>query len=71
MLATRKLPFKVVAIDPVDSRREKMKAVYAAIDEEGKGSGEFVVLSIEEAKSRIETWTHGVGCTAILEASRT
>ena len=69
MLATRKLPFRVVAIDPTESRREKMKAIYGVIDEAGKGSGEFVVTSIEEAKTTVNEWTNGVGCSAVLEAS--
>ncbi|KAF8158264.1 chaperonin 10-like protein [Crassisporium funariophilum] len=65
--ATRQLPFRIVAIDPVDARREKMKAVYAAIDEGGRGKGDFAVLSIEEAKVKVKEWTKGVGCTAVLE----
>jgi hypothetical protein len=60
-------PFRIVAIDPLEARREKMKAIYAAIDEGGKGTGEFVVLSIEEAKKKVEEWTAGIGCTAVLE----
>ena len=66
-LATRQLPFRIVAIDLLEARREKMKAVYAAIDEGGKGMGEFVVLSIEEAKGKVKEWTQGIGCTAVLE----
>lgn len=66
-LATRQLPFRIVAIDPLEARREKMKAVYAAIDEGGKGMGEFAVLSIEEAKEKVKEWTEGIGCTAVLE----
>jgi hypothetical protein len=69
MLATRKLPFRVVAIDPAQPRREKMKIIYAAIDASGKGGGEFVVASIEEAKAAVSMWTKGVGCTAVLEVS--
>lgn len=67
VLATRQLPFRVVAIDPLESRREKMKAVYAAIDAPGKGSGQFVVHNIDDAKSLVKDWTGGVGCTAVLE----
>lgn len=67
--ATRQLPFRIIAIDPVESRREKMKAVYAAIDASGKGTGEFIVQSIEEAKLTIQKLTSGVGCTAVLEVS--
>ncbi|KAF9454808.1 alcohol dehydrogenase [Macrolepiota fuliginosa MF-IS2] len=67
VLATRKIPFQLVAIDPVESRREKMKAVYNTIDVEGKGTGDFAVLAIDEAKAKIGEWTAGVGATAVLE----
>jgi threonine dehydrogenase-like Zn-dependent dehydrogenase len=66
-LATSRQPFRIVAVDPLEARREKMKAIYAAIDEGGKGTGEFVVLSIEEAKKKVKEWTAGIGCTAVLE----
>jgi hypothetical protein len=65
--STRQVPFRIVAVDRHESRREKMKAIYAAIDEGGKGAGEFVVLSIEEAKEKVKEWTAGIGCTAVLE----
>ena len=67
LATTRQVPFRIVAIDPLEARREKMKAIYAAIGEEGKGTGEFVVLSIEEAKEKVKEWTAGIGCTAVLE----
>lgn len=69
VLATQNVPFQIVAIDPLEARREKMKAVYSAIDREGRGSGEFVVQSMEEAKATVEKWTAGIGCTAILEVN--
>lgn len=62
------LHYKIVAIDLLEARREKMKALYDKIGENGKGSkGEFVVQSPEEAKKTIETWTAGLGCNAVLE----
>ena len=67
VLSTRQLPYKIVAMDLVESRREKMKAVYAAIGANGKGNGEFVVCSVEEAKIQVKEWTNGIGCTAVLE----
>ncbi|KAG5639203.1 hypothetical protein H0H81_005682 [Sphagnurus paluster] len=66
-LATRQIPFRIVAIDLLESRRDKMKAVYSAIDAAGKGSGEFQVLSGEDAKALVDKWTGGIGCNAILE----
>ncbi|KAF8967064.1 alcohol dehydrogenase [Flammula alnicola] len=67
VLATRKLPYRIVAIDLNEARREKMKAVYAAIGESGKGNGDFIVLSIDEATAKVKDWTSGTGCTAVLE----
>ncbi|KIK03332.1 hypothetical protein K443DRAFT_654096 [Laccaria amethystina LaAM-08-1] len=66
-LAIRQVPFRIVGIDPVEARREKMKAVYTTIVQAGEGTGEFVVLSIEEAREKVEDWTGGVGCTTVLE----
>ena len=67
LATTPQVSFRIVAVDPLEARREKMKAIYAAIDEGGKGLGEFVVLSIEEAKEKVKEWTAGIGCTAVLE----
>ncbi|KAF8630891.1 hypothetical protein AX17_005249 [Amanita inopinata Kibby_2008] len=67
MLATRNQPYRIVAIDLLESRREKMRAVYAAIDEKGKGSGDFVVCSADEAKATVKEWTQDAGCTAVIE----
>ena len=67
VLATRKLPFRIVAVDPIESRREKMKVVYSAIGASGRGSGAFEVHSVEGARDVVNSWTSGVGCTAVLE----
>ncbi|KAG6878091.1 hypothetical protein C0993_012418 [Termitomyces sp. T159_Od127] len=66
-LAARKAAFRIVAIDLLESRREKMKVVYDAIDASGKGTGEFVVLSLDDAKAYVNRTTGGIGCTAVLE----
>ncbi|KAE9405739.1 alcohol dehydrogenase [Gymnopus androsaceus JB14] len=67
-LARRDLPYRVVAIDLNESRREKMKKVYETIHPDGKGSkGEFVVQGFEDAKATVAKWTGGVGCTSIME----
>jgi len=65
MLATRHLPFRIVVVDLLEARREKMKAVYAAISD--KGIGEFVVASVDESKEIVKKWTDGVGCNSVLE----
>ncbi|KAJ7750953.1 alcohol dehydrogenase [Mycena maculata] len=67
MLAAQPLPFQVIAIDPVDSRREKAMAVYSEIDQAGKGTGKFVTYDIDDARKAVEASTGGVGCTAVLE----
>jgi threonine dehydrogenase-like Zn-dependent dehydrogenase len=67
VVAARQLPFRMVAIDPVEARREKMKAVYDVIDLGGKGTGEFAICSIDEARVKVREWTAGVGCTTVLE----
>ncbi|KAI0739281.1 chaperonin 10-like protein [Daedaleopsis nitida] len=61
------LVYQVIAIDPLESRRQKMEAVYKAIDASGKGSGRFAVASIEDGKLLASEWTQGAGCNAILE----
>ncbi|CAA7261421.1 unnamed protein product [Cyclocybe aegerita] len=67
LLATRQIPYKFVAVDPLESRREKAAAVYNTIDTACKANGEFAVCSIDEAKDKVKEWTGGVGCTAVLE----
>ncbi|KDQ17588.1 hypothetical protein BOTBODRAFT_29760 [Botryobasidium botryosum FD-172 SS1] len=68
MLAARKVPYRIVAIDLVEARRQKARVMYDTIDRAERGEGEFVVASIEESKGIVEQWTQGVGCNAILEA---
>jgi hypothetical protein len=63
------LGFRIVAIDPNDSRRNKMKALYAAIHPSGRGHGEFVVASVDEGRETVKGWTNGIGTTAVLEVS--
>lgn len=66
-VASRGVPFRIVAIDTNESRRTKMQAVYDAMDQNGKGTGDFTVLSIPDAKAKVAEWTNGAGCTAVLE----
>lgn len=69
MLSSRKLAFRIVAVDLVEARREKMKTVYETIDQSGKGPGEFIVASADESKEIVKKWTNGVGCNVVLEVS--
>ncbi|KAJ3913655.1 chaperonin 10-like protein [Lentinula edodes] len=67
-LVQKGLPYRIVAIDINQSRREKMEKVYEAIGSDGKGqNGEFVVQGLEEAKETVAKWTGDVGCTGVLE----
>ncbi|TFK27963.1 alcohol dehydrogenase [Coprinopsis marcescibilis] len=67
-VAGRNIPYRIVAIDPNASRREKMKAVVdKVLESDGKQGGEFAVVSIDEAKDKVKEWTNGVGCAAVLE----
>ena len=61
--------YKVLAIDPLVSRREKMHEVLLTIHG-GKLVDQFVVEDIENGKKVLEKWTDGVGCNAVLEVSR-
>lgn len=68
-LAARGIPYNIVAIDPLASRREKVLAVYNAIDDGGKGQGQFIVQDIEGSKKTVKEWTGSLGCNAVLEVS--
>ncbi|PCH39474.1 alcohol dehydrogenase [Wolfiporia cocos MD-104 SS10] len=65
--ANDNMEFRVLAVDPNESRRSKMEAVYAAIDAKDRGSGPLIVTDIQEGKSIANDWTNGAGCNAVLE----
>ena len=62
-----KLAYQVIAIDPLETRRAKMEAVYKAVHTAGTGPTRFLVASIDEAKKVSVDWTDGTGCNAVLE----
>ncbi|KAK0464703.1 chaperonin 10-like protein [Desarmillaria tabescens] len=68
-LGKRQLPsgFRIVAVDPVESRRNKMRSIYSKISDSEVRPEAFMVRSIEEAKETVQAWTSGVGCSAVLE----
>ena len=66
-LATRKVSYRIVAVDRLPTRREKMKAVFSAIAPSGKGNGEFVVVDMNGANALVKEWTGSLGCNAVLE----
>ncbi|PIL23650.1 hypothetical protein GSI_14963 [Ganoderma sinense ZZ0214-1] len=61
------LAYQVIAVDPLETRRVKMEAVYKAIHTVGTGPQRFLVTSIDEAKKASSDWTDGAGCNAVLE----
>ncbi|KAJ8495743.1 hypothetical protein ONZ51_g1520 [Trametes cubensis] len=65
--ASQGLVFQVVAIDPLESRRNKLQAVYDTIEPSWKGSGRFTVAAVEGGKKLVQEWTNGAGCNAVLE----
>ncbi|TFK46751.1 hypothetical protein OE88DRAFT_1666945 [Heliocybe sulcata] len=67
ILSKSKTAFKVVAIDPIEDRRNKVQEVYKSIQENGRGNGTFEVASINEGKNIVSGWTNGTGCNAVLE----
>ncbi|KAI0822870.1 chaperonin 10-like protein [Trametes gibbosa] len=65
--ASQDLVYQVIAIDPLETRRSKLQAVYNAIEPSGKGNGRFAVASVEDGKKVVREWTDGAGCNAVLE----
>ncbi|KAK7044235.1 hypothetical protein VNI00_007957 [Paramarasmius palmivorus] len=61
------IPYRIVAVDPLESRREKVQQIYSLISAEDKGCGKLVTRSIDDAKETVKEWTSGIGCTAVLE----
>ena len=64
--AEKGIAYKVIAIDPLESRRAKMQQVLTAIGA-GQQNGECVVEDIEGAKELVGLWTDSIGCNAVLE----
>jgi hypothetical protein len=69
MLSTQRLPFRIIAIDPIAARREKMLAAYTKICGSDRISGDFVANSIDQSRETVKEWTKGIGCMSVLEVS--
>ncbi|EGN98107.1 hypothetical protein SERLA73DRAFT_91326 [Serpula lacrymans var. lacrymans S7.3] len=67
ILTSRGADFRIVAIDPVEARREKMNAIISTIANKGPHLHSIAVASIDESKDIVEKWTNGLGCNAVLE----
>lgn len=57
--------YRIIAIDLLESRRLKMKAIYDKIATQSTMSGEFSVLDADGAKEKVKSWPNG--CCAVLE----
>ena len=64
VVKTKGVQYRIVAIDPNESRRAKMEKVAVAI---GALPDCFKVADISQAKQIVDAWTGAVGCNAILE----
>ncbi|EIN04314.1 hypothetical protein PUNSTDRAFT_116533 [Punctularia strigosozonata HHB-11173 SS5] len=65
---SRPCPVRLVAVDPLHSRREKVQKIHDAMDVKYRlGQNDLVIASIEDAPGVVEKWTDGVGCNGILE----
>lgn len=61
------IQYRVVAIDPNESRCEKMRKVADTI---GLSPGSFRVSNISEGKKVVNEWTGDIGCNAVLEVGK-
>ncbi len=67
-LAKKQLRYRIVGIDLLQSRREKMTSIYEMVNRaENYTLGTFVAQGVDEAKVTVQEWTSGVGCNAVLE----
>lgn len=60
------LEYRILAVDPLASRRQKMLDILAVIHD-GAKLDNVIVSDIETAKSTANEWTDSVGCNAVLE----
>ncbi|KAL4080828.1 chaperonin 10-like protein [Scleroderma citrinum] len=58
--------FKIVAIDPVETRRNKVTAIYSKISCD-QTRGFLEVADINESKRLVSEWTNGIGCNVVFE----
>lgn len=62
------IQYRVIAIDPNESRCEKMRKVADTIG--GLLPGSFRVANISEGKKVVNEWTGDIGCNAVLEVGK-
>jgi threonine dehydrogenase-like Zn-dependent dehydrogenase len=66
-LSQSAIAFHVIAIDLLATRREKMKAIFKALDLSATSDFSFAVCKPDEAPGITKQRTGGVGCNAVLE----
>ncbi|KAI6114289.1 chaperonin 10-like protein [Pisolithus sp. B1] len=66
ILRAKGLDFKLVSIDPIEARRNKIASIYSKMSREQE-RGYLEVASIEDARCIISEWSNGVGCNVVLE----
>ncbi|KAF7798491.1 hypothetical protein EIP86_009712 [Pleurotus ostreatoroseus] len=59
--------YRIIAIDPLVSRREKLSDVLSVIKQAHGYKGEVSVEDIENSRRIVDEWTGNVGCDAVLE----
>ncbi|KAI6042633.1 chaperonin 10-like protein [Pisolithus marmoratus] len=67
ILYAKGLDFKLVAVDPIEARRNKVASIYSKVSREHE-RGYLEVTSIENSKRAVSEWSNGVGCNVVLEA---
>jgi hypothetical protein len=67
MLFKNATRYRVIAIDLLSTRREKMQAIYDTMANVGASNSEFRVASPDETQDVVKNWTGGIGCNAVLE----
>ena len=69
LYGTKGLHYTIIAVDLVESRRQKVQDVISAISSCQKLNGHFLVEDVDGAKVAVQNCTGSVGCNAILEVS--
>jgi hypothetical protein len=66
--ATASCAIQLLAIDPLQNRREKAQKIYSALDEKYKlGNNSVAIASIDDARGIVQRWTQGMGCNGVME----
>ena len=60
---TKQIEYRIIAIDPNESRRDKMEKISKVVST----SGLVTVADIPHGKDIVAEWTYNIGCNAVLE----